>query len=167
MAIVYQKDKRSGITYAYESKSYWDKEKQQSRAKRHLIGRLNEETGKIEMTHTAAQKSGYGDGAQDVDMLALIDNPQQETIPVQVEDAGLEGLVSQSSLDQPSTEWLDAAEQNAEQQIDDSRKLARELTALLRSTSKFTANSAMLEDKILKADNLLDQIKAKLASAKY
>ena len=25
-AIVHQKDKRSGITYAYESISYWDKE---------------------------------------------------------------------------------------------------------------------------------------------
>ena len=47
MAIVHQKDKRSGITYAYESISYWDKEKKQSRAKRTLIGRVNEETGEI------------------------------------------------------------------------------------------------------------------------
>jgi len=39
-AIVHQKDKRSGITYAYESVSYWDKEKKQSRAKRRLIGRV-------------------------------------------------------------------------------------------------------------------------------
>ncbi|WP_217994024.1 hypothetical protein [Lentibacillus sp. CBA3610] len=30
MAIVYQTDKRSGITYAYESISYWDKDKRQS-----------------------------------------------------------------------------------------------------------------------------------------
>lgn len=27
MSIVYNTDKRSGITYAYESKSYWNKEK--------------------------------------------------------------------------------------------------------------------------------------------
>lgn len=47
LAIVYQKDKRSGITYAYESISHWDKEKKQSRAKRTLIGRLDEQTGKI------------------------------------------------------------------------------------------------------------------------
>ena len=46
-AIVYQKDKRSGLTYAYESVSYWDKEKKQSRAKRKLIGRLDEATGEI------------------------------------------------------------------------------------------------------------------------
>ena len=28
-AIIHQKDKRSGITYAYESVSYWDREKKQ------------------------------------------------------------------------------------------------------------------------------------------
>lgn len=46
-AIVHQKDNRSGITYAYESKSYWDKDKKQSRAKRTLIGRVDSETGDI------------------------------------------------------------------------------------------------------------------------
>ena len=47
MAVIYQHDKRSGITYAYDSYSYWDKEKKMTRAKRKLIGRLNEETGEI------------------------------------------------------------------------------------------------------------------------
>ena len=47
MGIVYQSDKRSGITYAYENKAYWDKEKKQSRSKRTLIGRVDPETGKI------------------------------------------------------------------------------------------------------------------------
>lgn len=47
MATIHQKDKRSGITYVYESISYWDKEKKQSRSKRKLIGRLNEETGEV------------------------------------------------------------------------------------------------------------------------
>ena len=47
MAIIYQHDKRSGITYAYDSKSYYDKEKKCSRAKRTLIGRVDPETGKI------------------------------------------------------------------------------------------------------------------------
>jgi transposase len=45
--IVYQTDKRSGITYAYQSISHWDKEKKQSRAKRTLIGRVDRETGEI------------------------------------------------------------------------------------------------------------------------
>lgn len=45
--IVYQTNKKTGITYAYESVSYWDKKKQQSRAKRKCIGRLDPETQKI------------------------------------------------------------------------------------------------------------------------
>ena len=47
VAIVYQTDKRSGITYAYQSISHWDKQKKQSRAKRTLIGRVDIETGEI------------------------------------------------------------------------------------------------------------------------
>ena len=46
-AIVYQTSKQTGITYAYESVSYWDKEKQQSRAKRKCIGRLDPVTDEI------------------------------------------------------------------------------------------------------------------------
>ena len=47
MAIIYQLDKRSGITYAYESTYTWDKEKKQSRCKRRLIGRVDPETKEI------------------------------------------------------------------------------------------------------------------------
>lgn len=54
--IVYQKDKRSGITYAYESVSYWDKEKKQSRAKRTLIGRVDPHTGEIVPTNDRGRK---------------------------------------------------------------------------------------------------------------
>jgi transposase len=46
-AIVYQTNKRTGVTYAYESVSYWDKGKKQSRAKRKCIGRVDPETNKI------------------------------------------------------------------------------------------------------------------------
>jgi transposase len=49
-AIVHQFDKRSGITYAYESISFWDKNKKQSRCKRTLIGRVDAKTGKITPT---------------------------------------------------------------------------------------------------------------------
>lgn len=46
-AIVYQTNKKTGITYVYESTSYWDKKKQQSRAKRKCIGKLDPETKAI------------------------------------------------------------------------------------------------------------------------
>jgi hypothetical protein len=56
MSIVYQKDKRSGITYAYESKAYWDKEKKVSRSKRTLIGRVDKITGEIVATDGRCRK---------------------------------------------------------------------------------------------------------------
>lgn len=46
-SIIYQTDKRIGVTYAYESTAFWDKEKKQSRAKRTLIGKVDPETGQI------------------------------------------------------------------------------------------------------------------------
>jgi len=47
MAVIKQFDKRSGITYIYESHSFWDPEKRMTRAKRTLIGRLDPETGEV------------------------------------------------------------------------------------------------------------------------
>lgn len=56
MAIVTQTDKRSGITYAYETTYYWDKEKQQSRSKRTCIGKVDPVTGEIVPTRGRAKK---------------------------------------------------------------------------------------------------------------
>lgn len=57
MAIIKQHDKRSGITYAYESHSYWDPEKKMTRAKRKLIGRVDPETGEIVPTDGRNKKT--------------------------------------------------------------------------------------------------------------
>jgi hypothetical protein len=58
MAIIHQHDKRSGITYAYESHAYWDKEKKMSRAKRTLIGRVDKDTGEIVPTDGRGRRRG-------------------------------------------------------------------------------------------------------------
>ena len=57
MAIIHQFDKRSGITYAYEYFSYWDKEKKMTRAKRKLIGRVDPTTGEIVPTDGRGRKA--------------------------------------------------------------------------------------------------------------
>ena len=57
MAIIKQHDKRSGITYAYESHSYWDPEKKMTRAKRNLIGKVDPQTGEIVPTDGRNKKS--------------------------------------------------------------------------------------------------------------
>lgn len=56
MAIVTQTDKRTGITYAYETQYYWDKEKQQSRAKRICVGKVDPASGEIIPTRGRAKK---------------------------------------------------------------------------------------------------------------
>ena len=57
MAVVYQTNKKTGVTYAYENKPYWDKEKQQSRAKRIPIGKVDPETGEIIPTREYQKKN--------------------------------------------------------------------------------------------------------------
>lgn len=61
MGIIYQKNKKTGITYAYHNESYWDKEKQQSRAKRTLIGKVDPDTGKIIPTRAYQKKDKPSD----------------------------------------------------------------------------------------------------------
>ena len=56
MAIIKQLDKRTGITYVYDSKSFYDKEKKCSRAKRTLIGKIDPDTG--EMIPTDGRNKG-------------------------------------------------------------------------------------------------------------
>lgn len=57
MAIIKQHDKRSGITYVYESKSFWDPERKTSRSKRKLIGKIDPETGEMVPTDGRMRKA--------------------------------------------------------------------------------------------------------------
>jgi len=56
MAIVKQYHKDTDTTYVYESVSYWDEEKKQSRSKRRVIGKLDPETGEIIPTGKRGQE---------------------------------------------------------------------------------------------------------------
>lgn len=47
MAIIKQTNKKTGVTYVYDSHSYWDKERKQHRSDRKLIGKLDPETGEV------------------------------------------------------------------------------------------------------------------------
>jgi len=46
-SIIKRLNKQTGVTYVYESESYWDKEKKQPRSKRKLIGKIDEQTGEV------------------------------------------------------------------------------------------------------------------------
>ena len=56
MAIIKQYHKDTDTTYVYDSQSYWDAEKGQSRSKRKLLGKLDPETGEIIPTGQRGRK---------------------------------------------------------------------------------------------------------------
>lgn len=56
MSLVRYRNKKTGVTYVYESTSYWDKEKKQPRNKRKLIGRLDPATGEIVPTGSPGRR---------------------------------------------------------------------------------------------------------------
>lgn len=57
MSIVKVYNKKMDVTYVYESESYWDKEKQQPRNRRKLIGKLDPATGEIVPTGKPGRRS--------------------------------------------------------------------------------------------------------------
>jgi hypothetical protein len=61
MGIIYQTNKKTGITYAYKNEAYWDKEKKQSRARRKLIGKVDPNTGEIVPTRAYKRKEAVVD----------------------------------------------------------------------------------------------------------
>lgn len=56
MAIIKQYHKDTDTTYVYDSQSYWDPEKGQSRSKRKLLGKLDPVTGEIIPTGKRGRK---------------------------------------------------------------------------------------------------------------
>lgn len=60
MAVVYHKNSKTGVTYVYENEPYWDKEKQQSRARRKPIGKVDPVTGDVMPTREYKKKGSVG-----------------------------------------------------------------------------------------------------------
>ena len=58
MAIVKIHNKARGVTYVYESHSYWDKKLKQPRSNRKLIGKVDPETGETVPTGKRGRRKG-------------------------------------------------------------------------------------------------------------
>ncbi len=61
MAIIYQKNKKTGITYAYDSTSVWVPELKQPRPKRRYLGRVDENGNIIPTAHRHGKKPSDAD----------------------------------------------------------------------------------------------------------
>ncbi len=82
MGIIYQTDKRSGITYAYENQSYWDSTLKRSRSKRKLIGRVDPETKEIVPTDGRCKKRSP----------SYVPNPDEYIMPKTIKELKAEVL---------------------------------------------------------------------------
>ena len=77
-SIVKMTNKKTGVTYVYESTSYWDKDKHQARNKRKLIGKLDPVTGEI--VPTGRRGSATWSAAADQEPLTAVDGSSTGSI---------------------------------------------------------------------------------------
>ena len=117
MSFVKAKNKKTGITYVYESESYWDKEKKQPRNKRKLIGKIDEQTGEIVPTR------GHG---RVEDPSVLVSDPQAEAETRNLYRAYEKQFASQEELIRALTDEI--AELKSEK-----KEMAKKLMELARA----------------------------------
>lgn len=105
MSIVKCKDKRTGITYVYESESYWDKEKQQPRSRRTLIGKLDEATGEVIPTDGRGRKrKDMPDSARSKTTLVSDDNKLNDLL--KEKDALIKSLQAENQKLKAEKEYI-------------------------------------------------------------
>ena len=76
-SIVYQIDKKTGAKYAFESISYWDKDKKQPRSKRKYLGKVDPETGEIIPSRGRSSHSEESNAPDRDELRALHDEIQK------------------------------------------------------------------------------------------
>ena len=96
MSLVRSKDNRTGITYVYESESYWDKEKQQPRARRKLIGKIDEATGEIVPTDGRGRKRKNRQKESQAAAETLTETPDGFSIQLEQKDALITQLTEEN-----------------------------------------------------------------------
>lgn len=93
MPIVKMFNRKTGITYVYESESYWDREKQQPRNRRKLIGKIDPETGEIVPTGRSGRRKAAAEDAPQ-GPAAVADAPVRDGMAsvLDAKDAEIAGL---------------------------------------------------------------------------
>lgn len=98
MAIIKQYHKDTNTTYVYESTSYWDAEKGQSRSKRKCIGKIDPDTGIMIPTGKRGRKKKEEPSQQSGDELSrmkvLYEQSRKELISLDIKTSKLEKELS-------------------------------------------------------------------------
>lgn len=101
MAIITQYHKDTDTTYVYESISYWDAEKKQSRSKRKCIGKIDPQTGEMVPTGKRGPKKNPAPDTSNelARMTALHDQIQKENMVLKARITELEKQLSEQKSD--------------------------------------------------------------------
>lgn len=81
-SIVYQIDKKTGAKYAFESVSYWDKDKKQPRSKRKYLGKVDPITGDIIPSRKRSVSSADAEPGKESDLKLLRDSIKERNITI-------------------------------------------------------------------------------------
>ena len=97
MAIIKQFHKDTNTTYVYESESYWDPEKKQSRSKRKCIGKIDPETGEMIPTGKRGRAKNpqkeNTEASEASKLQALLQSVQEEMLSLKTENAELKAAL--------------------------------------------------------------------------
>ena len=83
MALIKQYHKDTDTTYVYESESYWDPDKKQSRSRRKVVGKIDPDTGEMIPTGKRGRKKKSSPlpsgGCEDTELKRISDLYEQAT----------------------------------------------------------------------------------------
>ena len=94
MAIIKQYHKDTDTTYVYESESYWDAEKRQSRSRRKVIGKIDPATGEIVPTGKRGRKKKNTETERNEELAkvtSLYEQAKAEATELKLENSRLAG----------------------------------------------------------------------------
>lgn len=137
VAIIKKYNKDNNTTYVYDSVSYWDKEKQQPRSKRKLIGKIDPETGEIVPTAGRGRKPKTAAAGT----VNVATNSPADSIEVKASE-----IISEST-------------DNAAMYANCHRELLRTQAALTIAESRITALTAERDNIAKQLERILHQLK--------
>ena len=107
MSIVRQYHKDTNTTYVYESEYYYDQDKKQSRSKRRLIGKIDEDTGQIIPTGKRGRKK-KSPAAEDRPSAgaAQADKSEADSLRTKVEEQERENLLLRSHMESMEEKYM-------------------------------------------------------------
>lgn len=132
-SIVHCKDNRTGITYCYESESYWDKDAKMPKSHRKLIGKLDENGNIVPTGPRGRRKKTTEDKTED--KVKASTTTSKDAMPEKT-SASLGSEVKDLQIQLAEERKRNSSLQ---QQLDEVRKEKEQLQSLLTSALKIVS----------------------------